>query len=285
MTRTSESPLLEELDINGVLTLTLNRPKQRNALDRRLLEQLHESLARAAASSAADFSAGDDKHTPVRVVVLQSQGRVFSSGHDLKELIGLRDAAGETTDDEANDEIHDLFATCSSTMQLLQEIPQPTICAVDGLATAAGCQLVASCDIVVASPQASFQTPGVTIGLFCHTPAVPLIRCIGMKRAMDMLFTGRAVSAEEAFKFGLVSRLVENPQIEAAEIAKVLATGMSSATLQMGKQVVYKQQSARDLKEAYSIAGQAMEENMRLMDARIGIESFIQKTKPAWKHK
>lgn len=280
----SNSPLLQELDENGVLTLTLNRPKQRNALNRQLLEMLQTSLTEAAAtplSSSDSFT--DENQRPIRVVVIQSQGHVFSSGHDLRELMSFQDGDGDATE-ETSAEIRGLFQTCSLTMQLLQTIPQPTICVVNGLATAAGCQLVASCDMVIASPQASFQTPGVSIGLFCHTPAVPLVRCIGMKRAIDMLYTGRAITAEEALDFGLVSRVVENPYKEAAEIAKTMATERSSATLSMGKHVFYEQLIANDSEEAYSIASKAMEENMKLMDARIGIHSFLQKSKPTWRH-
>jgi enoyl-CoA hydratase/carnithine racemase len=168
---------------------------------------------------------------------------------------------------------------------MLQTIPQPTICAVEGLATAAGCQLVASCDMVIASSHASFQTPGVTLGLFCHTPAVPLVRCIGMKHAMDMLLTGREVPAKEALSYGLVSRMAKNAQKEAADIAKTIAKERSSATLRMGKEVFYQQQSLGNIQDAYALASSAMAENMQMFDATHGIESFLKKEKPEFKNK
>jgi enoyl-CoA hydratase/carnithine racemase len=262
-------PLLQKLDENGVLTLTLNRPKHRNALNRELLHNLHTSLTSAANSVS-------DSNTPVKVVVLQSHGYVFSSGHDLKELKAL-------SNDQAA--IQNLFELCTETMLAFSSIPQPTICAVEGLATAAGCQLVASCDVVVASSLASFQTPGATLGLFCHTPAVPLARCIGSKQALDMLYTGRELSAKEALTHGLVSRLAKDAQKEAAKIAKEIATESSSATIQMGKRVFFQQQSLPEMGDAYKAATQAMVNNMELYDAKHGIASFLQKQKPDFQDK
>jgi enoyl-CoA hydratase/carnithine racemase len=265
--------LLQTLDSHGILTLTLNRPKQRNALNRALLQSLHNALkdvAKSVEDRALDM---------VQVVVLQSHGSVFSSGHDLKELSAL----SKSNDDK--NAIQELFDLCSDTMQLFQTIPQPTICAVQGLATAAGCQLVASCDIVVASSLASFQTPGVTLGLFCHTPAVPLVRCIGRKQAMDMLLTGRALSANEALSHGLVSRLAEDAPKEAAKIAKTIATERSGAVLRMGKQIFYQQAAKCDIRDAYNVTSAAMIKNMELYDARHGIECFLEKKEPKFQDK
>jgi enoyl-CoA hydratase/carnithine racemase len=280
------SPLLQDVDENGVLTLTLNRPKQRNALNKELLEMLPTALTDAAATASTGIAdpIREENHPPIMVVVTRSEGPVFCSGHDLKELISFQNDDVDPNE-ESCEEIRNLFQTCSLAMQLLQSIPQPTICAVHGLATAAGCQLVASCDTVVASPQASFQTARVSIGLFCVIRQQSLVRAIGMKRSLDMLYTGRFITAQEAYDFGLVSRVVENPHRGAADIARIIATERSAAAMSMGKQVFYHQLDARDSKEAYSIASQAMEDNMQLLDASIGIHSFLQKSKPAWKNK
>lgn len=257
--------VLQNLDSNGILTLTLNRPDQRNALNRELLQTLNNTLNDAARSV--------DTAAAVRVVIIQSNGYVFSSGHDLKELSELSKSDDKTA-------IQDLFDLCSDTMQLFQTMPQPTICAVEGLATAAGCQLVASCDVVVASSLASFQTPGATLGLFCHTPAVPLVRCIGRKQAMDMLLTGRALSANEALSFGLVTRLAKDAQKEAAKMAKAIATNCSAKVLRLGKEILYQQEAQSDIKDAYKIASTAMADNMNLYDAKHGINCFLEKKEP-----
>ena len=178
--------------------------------------------------------------------------------------------------------LDDIFEFCSDTMKLVHTVPQPTICAVQGLATAAGCQLVCSCDIVLASPRTVFQTPGINLGLFCHTPAVPLIRTVGQKVATDMLFTGRSITSQEALQYGLVSRVVGNPQKEASKLAHQLATQCSSTILQMGKDVLQQQESAGEIHEAYDIATRAMEDNIMMMDAIHGIESFLKNEMPQW---
>ncbi|KAL3921396.1 MAG: hypothetical protein SGILL_002770 [Bacillariaceae sp.] len=272
------TPLLQNLDENGVLTLTLNRPKQRNALNRELLESLHGSLTSAAENSVANSSNSKTTDNPVRVVVLQSHGYIFSSGHDIKELHGLKDDTAA---------IQDLFELCTETMLAFSKIPQPTICAVEGLATAAGCQLVASCDVVVASSLASFSTPGGSnIGLFCHTPATPLSRAIGSKQALDMLYTGRELSANEALTHGLVSRLAKDAQKEAAKMAKQIATQTSAATTAMGKRVFHQQhQASCSVEDAYKVATQAMVDNMELEDAKHGIDAFLKKEKPDFQGK
>jgi enoyl-CoA hydratase/carnithine racemase len=248
-------------------------------MNRDLLEKLNGALKKAAASNPTCIgdAKADSDHHPVRVVILQSHGYVFSSGHDLKEISKL---VSQSDKGKARSDVKELFDLCSDTMQLLQSIPQPTICAVEGLATAAGCQLVASCDMAVASSLASFQTPGVTIGLFCHTPAVPLVRCIGTKQAMDMLLTGRALSANEALTHGLVSRLAKDAQKEARKVAVVLATERSAATLKMGKEIFHQQVAERCVEDAYAIASRAMVDNLELYDATHGIDAFLNKTNP-----
>jgi enoyl-CoA hydratase/carnithine racemase len=261
--------LLQDVD-QGVLTLTLNRPQQRNALNKPLLKALQTTL-------------NGLHYTDIRAVVIQGSGPVFCSGHDLREL--------QAMDKEAH---QDLFELCGSVMQLLQTIPQPTIAAVHGMATAGGCQLVAASDIAIAGERAKFCTPGVNLGLFCSTPAVPLVRCIGSKRAMDMLLTGRVISANEALDYGLVSRIVaaENTdgdkdmavQREAQILAKSIAS-KSACAMRIGKRTLYQQQAALSLDEAYRIASRAMVENLETEDARHGIQSFLEGQRPVWKHK
>jgi enoyl-CoA hydratase/carnithine racemase len=249
---------------DGVLTLTLNRPKQRNALNRSLLESLKEELEKASQNPRE-----------IRAIVIQGEGSaVFSSGHDLKELASL-DESGQK----------ELFQLCSDVMQLLPSIPQPTIGAVDGLAIAAGCQLVAACDLVIGKPMSGYATPGATtIGLFCHTPAVPLVRSIGIKRAIDMLFTGRTITAPQAIEYGLITKMAANPRREAAKLGRQIAS-QSACALQSGKQNLYQQASMESLAKAYELATQAMVENLQTDDAKSGIESFLQKkTTPEWKH-
>ena len=211
----NKSVLLVQQDDLGVLTLTLNRPQQRNALNRQLLLELHTVLSKIDAS--------------VRVIVVQGSGPVFCSGHDLKELSKLDPSQQE-----------DVFQTCNQVMRSFQEVPQPTISLVNGMATAAGCQLVAATDMAVASFKATFCTPGVNLGLFCHTPAVPLVRCVGTKRAMDMLLTGRIISAQEALEYGLVSRLVADIETEGPKLAEAIAS-KSACAVQMGKRIFYQQ--------------------------------------------
>lgn len=257
--------LVEQGQTNGVLTLTLNRARQRNALSRSLLELLHTELEEAA-------KAPHD----IRAIILQAEGNVFSSGHDLKEL---RNAT--------QSEQKDVFELCSEVMQLLPSIPQPTIGAVDGLAIAAGCQLVASCDLVVGNPMSGYATPGAkTIGLFCHTPGVPLVRCIGLKKALDMLYTGRTITAFEALQYGLITHVAANPRREALKIAGQIASQSASA-MQSGKHILYQQAERSTLEEAYEVASQAMLDNMQTNDAQEGIDAFIEKRDgvPEWKHK
>lgn len=270
---------------DGVLTLTLNRPKQRNALSMGLLARLREELKQMET----------DGCTSIRCAIIRGNGPMFCAGHDLKEM-----TVGPLSTDEARRE---LFSLCSDVMELVESIPQPVISAVHGLATAAGCQLAASSDMVVCSATAQFQTPGVSIGLFCSTPAVPLVRNIGRKAAMDMLLTGRLVSADEAQRMGLVSRICEgsgevgvnpDPSSEVSqeqrivwasvnELAQSIAARSGSA-LALGKET-FRKQIEMELHDAYALAGNAMADNMCKQDAAEGISAFLEKRKPEWKHR
>ena len=179
--------------------------------------------------------------------------------------------------------IDDTFRLCSQVMQLVQKIPQPVIASVEGVATAAGCQLVATCDLAVASPASTFSTPGVKIGLFCSTPAVALTRAIGRKAAMDMLLTGRAVAAAEAKELGLISHVSENAKVEAMDIAENVAA-VSGAALGIGKGAFYEQIQQEDICLAYAKASDAMVDGMAKADAEEGISAFLEKRKPHWRH-
>ncbi len=243
----------------GVLRITLNRPERRNALSEQLLTDLGIALDNAAADRS------------VRVIVLASSGPVFSSGHDLGEMKGRAEA-----------EYRALFARCSQVMQRLRTVPQPVIARVQGLATAAGCQLVAACDLAVAATDAKFATPGVKIGLFCTTPMVPLVRSIPAKVAMEMLLTGQPLSAERALQVGLVNRVVPADQLD-AEIQQFTDAicASSSLTIQIGKQAFYDQASL-DESEAYDRAVNVMTDNACRHDAQEGIAAFLQKRPANW---
>lgn len=245
------------------MVLTLNRPQQRNALNGDLLDAMRVELEEAIKNP-----------TSIRAILIQSNGRDFSSGHDLKELQAMNE--GEQTE---------LFQLCSTVMRSLVQSPQPTICGVQGLATAAGCQLVASCDLVVGSPKSLYAAPGATtIGLGCHTPGVALTRRLGTTRAMDLLLTGRILTAQEALMFGLLSRIAGNPQKEGLKLAKEIASH-SAPALQAAKAVLYQQEAAPNLEAAYEIANQAMVENLKTADAHNGIRAFLDKESVEWLHK
>jgi enoyl-CoA hydratase/carnithine racemase len=257
MTDTTSLLLREQAD--GVLTLTLNRPERRNALSEALLAELETVLE----ATAADRG--------VRCVVLASTGPVFSSGHDLGEMPGRSAGEYET-----------LFARCSRVMLKLRSLPQPVIARVQGLATAAGCQLVAACDLAVASAEAKFATPGVKIGLFCSTPMVPLVRNIPAKVAMEMLLTGQPITAQRAYEVGLVNRVVPADQLDAA-VAEFTAAIVSSSPLVMrlGKRAFYEQYALPE-PEAYRQATELMTQNAGCHDAQEGITAFLQKRPPTW---
>ncbi len=242
-----------------VLTITLARPERRNALSLQLMRALTASLEGAAADRS------------VEAVLLAAQGKVFSSGHDLSEMTGRSEA-----------DYREIFETCSAMMETIQGLPQPVIAQVQGLATAAGCQLVAACDLAVASDQAAFATPGVKIGLFCTTPMVPLTRAIGRKRALEMLLTGRLVPATEAAEWGLVNRVVPAEQLaEAAQELAAQIVAASSYTVGLGKQAFYRQIDL-DQHSAYDYASGVMTENALAADAQEGIAAFLQKRRPEW---
>ncbi len=251
--------LLLESD-HGVGRITLNRPERRNALSEGLIAELQTAL----------MMFGQD--SSIRVVVLAANGPVFSSGHDLGEMTSRSEA-----------EYRNLFANCSRMMQTLHEIPQPVIAKVQGLATAAGCQLVAACDLAVAATEAKFATPGVKIGLFCTTPMVPLVRAIPAKPAMEMLLTGWPISAERAYELGLVNRVVPADQLDAAveDYVKVILT-TSRETVRIGKQAFYAQRTLTE-SAAYDCAIDVMTGNAIQHDAQEGISAFLQKRPPQWK--
>jgi enoyl-CoA hydratase/carnithine racemase len=261
----SPPPLLLTATTGGVLRLVLNRPRARNALSSELMAALKAALDGAAADNAT------------RVIVISAEGPVFSSGHDLKEL------ARHRADGDAGKKAYaGLFTQCSEMMQAIVRNPKPVIAQVQGIATAAGCQLVASCDLAVASTSARFATPGVDIGLFCSTPMVALSRNIGRKAAMEMLLTGRLVEAEEAQRIGLVNKVVA-PEILESEtmlLANFIAT-KPRATVKTGKEAFYRQLEM-PLAEAYAYASQVMTENMLGAEACEGVAAFIEKREPKW---
>ncbi len=246
---------------DGVAVLTLNDAKRRNALSSRLLGELQDWLRRIEEDDA------------VRVVVLRSEGPVFSSGHDLNEMID-RDAESYAA----------VFALCTEVMEAIRLLPKPVIAQVQGLATAAGCQLAATCDLAVAGESAAFATPGVRIGLFCTTPGVALARAVpSTKKAMEMLLTGMPVPASEALEIGLVNRVVPDDELEANVMALARQISAASAhTLAVGKSAFYRQIEL-DRPAAYTLAQEVMVDNLLDEDAHEGITAFLQKRPPQWK--
>jgi enoyl-CoA hydratase/carnithine racemase len=262
----ADAPLLLREDTpEGVAVLTLNRPAARNSLSLRMLETLEKAFA----------AIGDDAR--VRCVVLAANGPVFSAGHDLKEITAHR------ADPDGGRGFYDRAMTsCAQVMQAITALPQPVIAAVQGVATAAGCQLVATCDLAVASEHARFATPGVDIGLFCSTPAVPLARAVPRKAAMEMLLTGEMISAAEAHRIGLVNRVVPADQVmeTAMGLARQIAS-RSALTVRLGKRAFYAQ-IEKPLAQAYAEAACIMTENLMAHDAAEGIGAFVGKRKPLW---
>jgi enoyl-CoA hydratase/carnithine racemase len=252
--------LLEVERAQGVVTLSLNRPAQRNALSRELMREL----------SVAFTALGEDPE--VRVVVLAGRGPAFCAGHDLSEMVGLELA-----------DYRELFELCGSVMTAIHELPQPVIARVHGTATAAGCQLVAACDLVVASSEARFATPGVKIGLFCTTPMVEVTRSIGRKRALEMLLTGTPIDAETAAAWGLVNRVVAPDELDAAtdELAQRIASA-SSLTVGLGKRAFYRQIDL-GIDAAYDLCEEVMTENATAEDAQEGMSAFLEKRPPTWR--
>ncbi|HWT09707.1 MAG TPA: enoyl-CoA hydratase [Roseomonas sp.] len=263
---TEPAPMLLRDDrADGVAVLTLNRPAARNSLSLQMLETLENALA----------AIGED--ASVRCVVLAAAGTVFSAGHDLREITAHRADA-----DHGRGFYDRAMETCSRVMQAITALPQPVIAAVQGVATAAGCQLVATCDLAVASDHARFCTPGVDIGLFCSTPAVALARAVPRKAAMEMLMLGDMIPAEEALRIGLVNRVVPQDRlmVTALELAGRIAA-RSALTVRMGKRGFYRQVDL-PLAEAYREAACIMTDNLMAHDAAEGIGAFLAKRRPVW---
>lgn len=260
----SPSVLMQVQD--GVAIITLNRPKARNALSGEMIALMSATLAQIAG------------RTDIKAVVLYAEGPVFCSGHDLKEMTALR-----TSPDQGCTGFEGLFAACAAMMQAIVTLPQPVIAAVEGIATAAGCQLVASCDLAVASEDAGFCTPGVHIGLFCSTPMVAVSRTMAPKHAMEMLLLGEVVPAREAARIGLINRVVAPGQAmaEALGLARTIAS-KSSLAVSVGKKAFY-EQASMPLPQAYAHAGRVMVDNMLAPDAIEGIEAFMTRRDPVWR--
>lgn len=257
--------LLRDLDADGILRLTLNDAGRRNALSEAMLAALGSAFAEAGADPA------------VRVVILAANGPAFSAGHDLKEM-----TAGRAGEDRGRAYFTKVMGLCSGVMQRIVNCPKPVIAEVTGVATAAGCQLVASCDLAFAAETARFSTPGVHIGLFCSTPMVALSRNVASKHAMEMLLTGDMTPAARAAEIGLVNRCVpvEDLRGEVMTVARKIAS-KSSLTLATGKRAFYAQRET-PLAEAYDYASRVMVDNMLARDAEEGIGAFIEKRAPEW---
>ena len=260
---TAAEPLLLRSDANGVATLTLNRPGQYNALSEELLDALQRTLDQIG------------KDESVRVVVIGANGPAFCAGHDLKQMRS-----------NPRKEYYDtLFATCSRFMLTVTRIPQPVIARVHGMATAAGCQLVATCDLAIAADNAKFGTSGINYGLFCSTPSVALSRNVSRKQAAEMLFTGEFIDAATAKEFGLINRVVSADKLD--EEVQAMASAIirkSAVAVATGKRMFYKQ-IEMGVEDAYRYAAETMACNMMAADAGEGIDAFIQKRAPEWKHR
>jgi enoyl-CoA hydratase/carnithine racemase len=263
--RADSPPMLLREDRDGIANLTLNRPEARNSLSLALIEALAEALA----------AIGDDRS--VRAVVIAANGPAFSAGHDLKEITLHRADA-----DKGREFFRHTFARCADMMQAVIHLPQPVIACVHAIATAAGCQLVASCDLVVASETARFATPGVDIGFFCSTPMVALSRKVLPNQAMEMLLTGQPISAARAREIGLVNRVVPAGQerAEAQALARVIAS-KSAYVQKIGKAAFYRQLEV-GLADAYRYTLEVAVENMMARDAAEGIGAFVEKRPPKW---
>ena len=257
----ADAPYVLRADSDGVTTLTLNRGERFNPLSEEMLSALQQHIADIAA------------HESVRVVVLAAQGRAFCAGHDLKQMRASPSAAYYKK----------LFDQCSKLMLAIQQMPQPVIARVQGIATAAGCQLVAMCDLAVASTDAKFAVSGVNYGLFCSTPSVALSRNVPRKQAMEMLLTGDFIDAETALERGLVNRVVA-PEALDDEIAKLVAAIVAkpAVAIAMGKQMFYRQ-AEMGIAAAYQLAGETMACNMMDEAALEGVQAFIEKRTPSWK--
>ncbi len=260
-----DAPVLLRESRGSIGLLTLNRPTARNSLSEALIAELHAALG--------DYA--DDKS--IRAVVIAANGIAFSAGHDLKEMIAHRADA-----DHGRTYFAKQMAACSAMMQAIVNLPKPVVAAVQGIASAAGCQLVATCDLAVASDAATFATPGVDIGLFCSTPMVALSRNVSRKHAMEMLLTGEPIPAATAKDIGLINRVVPTGSELDAAIALAEKVALKSAyTVKIGKAAFYRQ-AEMDLAQAYKFAAEVMTENMMARDAEEGICAFIEKREPKW---
>ena len=261
----ANEPLVLRENVGNIAVLTLNRPQARNSLSEAMLEALSHELE----------SLGADKR--IRAVVVAARGSAFSAGHDLKEL-----AAHRTDADGGRGYTRHIMQRCSAVMLAILRLPQPVIAAVEATATAAGCQLVATCDLAVASTSAKFCTPGVHIGLFCSTPMVALSRNLTRKHALEMLLTGDMISAEDAYRVGLVNRVVEpgTAREEALKLARKIAA-KSTAVVKLGKEAFYRQLEM-GIADAYEHATEVMVKNMMARDAKEGISAFVEKRQPTW---
>jgi len=261
-----QSPILLRELLGSVAVLTLNRPEAGNSLSEGLIAQLDATLRQIQDDAA------------VRAVVIAANGPVFSAGHDMKELTARRADA-----DRGRAYFAEIMTACSAMMQAIVHLPKPVVAAVQGVATAAGCQLVASCDLAVASETATFATPGVDIGLFCSTPMVALSRNVPRKQAMEMLLTGEPISAATARDIGLVNRVVAAGRERDAATALAQKVALKSAyTIRIGKAAFYRQ-AEMSLAAAYRYAAEVMTENMMAHDAEEGIGAFIEKREPKWR--
>ena len=259
-----ETSLLDD----GVLRLNLNNPDNLNALSENMIDLIQKNIDKA----------GLDK--TVRVIIISSEGSAFSSGHDLKELKAARKNL-----DKGKKYYLKIMKKCSKMMQSIINNPKPVIAEVGGVATAAGCQLVASCDLAYANTSAKFATPGVNIGLFCSTPMVAISRNLSNKHSMEMLLLGELISSEKAAKIGLINEVFDKDKFKEFVLNKALKISKKSAiTLKIGKQAFYKQIDMK-LSDAYDYASKVMVENMLKLDAKEGIDAFISKREPKWKDK
>ena len=256
-------PVLLTTEVDGVVFLILNRPRQYNALSLATLQALHVAL------DALDTMAGNEK---ARVVVIAANGNAFCAGHDLKEMRAANDQTSVTT----------LFKLCSEMMLKIARLPLPVIAEVNGMATAAGCQLVAQCDLAVAAEQATFAVSGINLGLFCSTPAVPLSRAISRKRATEMLMTGEFIDAATALDWGLVNRVVPHDALR-AETLKLAETlkAKPRAVLALGKALFYRQLEM-GIEAAYQDASNTIACNFMNTEAQKGVAAFLEKRKPVW---
>src|SRR5205809_4926823 len=263
-----QPPILLLENVGGISVLTLNRPVARNSLSEGLIAELHGALKEI----------HDDNS--VRALVIAANGPAFSAGHDMKELTARRSDA-----DRGRAYFAEIMNACSAMMQAIVQLPKPVVACVQGVATAAGCQLVASCDLAVASEAATFATPGVDIGLFCSTPMVALSRNVPRKQAMEMLLTGEPISARAAQEIGLVNHVVATGTDRDAAIALAEKVALKSAYIvKLGKAAFYRQ-AEMSLADAYRYAAEVMTENMMARDAEEGIGAFIEKREPNWHDK